>query len=234
MTQGLFLVLEGTDGSGKSSQIALLEDFFRKAGRRVETIHFPRLDAKPYGGVIAEFLRGGFGGVDAVHPKLAALLYALDRAQAAHSLKILLGAGELVLADRYLFSNIAYQCAKVRDAAGRKALADWIEALEYGSHGIPRPDLTLYLDVPPAFSRATLSGARAGADRAYLKGGADIHEKSGELQERVRGMFLALAKARPGELGVVDCRDGGGGMADRQTIHSRVLDALRYYGVVNL
>ncbi len=233
MTKGLFLVLEGTDGSGKSSQLRLLEEYFHKIGRRVESVHFPRLDAKPYGPLVAEFLRGGFGGVDAVHPKLAALLYALDRFQAAPALKAHLGAGGLVVADRYLFSNIAYQCAKLRDAAARAELAEWIETLEYGSHGIPRPDLTLYLDVPPEFSRATLSGGREGADRAYLKGGADIHEKSGDLQSRVRALFLSLAKERPGEIGLVDCRDEGGGMADRQTIHSRVLDALRYYGVVS-
>ncbi len=230
---GLFLVLEGGDGSGKSSQRRLLEEFFTKAGRRVEALHFPRLDAKPYGPVIAEFLRGEFGGVEAVHPKLVALLYALDRAQAAAPLKAVLEAGHVVVADRYLFSNIAYQCAKVRDEEERARLADWIETLEYGSHGIPRPDLTLYLDAPPEFSRATLAQAREGADREYLRGGGDIHESSGDLQDRVRAEFLRLAKTRAGEIGLVDCRDENGGMADKKTVHSRVIDALRYYGVIS-
>lgn len=230
--KGLFLVLEGGDGSGKSSQLQLLEEFFRKAGRHVEAIHFPRLDARPYGGLIAEFLRGEFGGVGDVHPKLAALLYALDRAQAAHGLKTLLEAGHVVVCDRYLFSNIAYQCAKLPDSEERDLLADWIEKLEYGAHAIPRPDLTLYLDVPPEFSRATLAAERGGADRDYLAGGCDIHESSELLQDNVRAVFLHLAKTRAGEIGVVDCRDGDGGMADRKTIHSRVIDALRYYGVI--
>lgn len=230
--KGLFLVLEGGDGSGKSSQIALLQEFFKKSGRKTSSIHFPRLAVKPYGPVIAEFLRGEFGSIDKVHPKLAALIYALDRGQAAEQLKEQLAAGEVILADRYLFSNIAYQCAKVPDEEDRRQLADWIEKLEYGSNGIPRPDLTLYLDVPPEFARANLTAARNGPDRDYLQGGRDIHEDSQELQDRVREQFLSLAKTRTGEIGLVDCRGADAGMADRKTIHSRIIDALRYYGVI--
>lgn len=230
--KGLFLVLEGNDGAGKSSQLALLEAYFKKSGRKVRSIHFPRLDAKPYGQMIAEFLRGDFGPLGSVHPKLTALLYALDRSQAAPALKEILSAGEVFLADRYIFSNLAYQCAKVNDPEERDSLADWIETLEYASHGIPRADLTLYLDVPPEFSRANLARQRTGPDRAYLGGGKDIHEESEDLQNRVREEFLRLAKNRPSEIGVVDCRGAEGGIADRKTIHSRIVDALRYYGIV--
>ncbi len=228
----LFLVIEGGDGSGKSSQIALLEQFFQKHAKLVKAIHFPRIDAKPYGAMIAEFLRGEYGPVDSVHPKLAALIYALDRLQIAPELKEVLSAGATILADRYIFSNIAYQCAKLRDPAEQSALADWIERLEYGNHAIPRPDLTLYLDVPPDFARANLHRQRTGRDRDYLKGGQDIHEADDDLQTRVREIFLHLAKTRTGEIGVIDCRGENGGIADRQTIHTRILDALRYYGVI--
>lgn len=231
--KGLFLVLEGADGTGKSSQLELLAEFFRHAGRTVHTVHFPRLDARPYGELIAGFLRGDFGRLDAVHPQLAALLYALDRADGAADLRARLAAGEVVLADRYILSNRAYQCAKVADPEAREALADWIERYEYGHNAIPRPDLTLYLDAPAAFARAALAHPREGNDRGYLAGGRDIHEDSHFLQERVREEFRALCRERPGEIGAVDCRDGAGGMADRQTIHSRVVDALRYYGVVS-
>ncbi len=232
--KGQLLALEGGDGSGKSSQIVLLEAFFKKAGKRVRAIHFPRLDVKPYGSMIAEFLRGEYGSVDAVHPKLAALIYALDRMRAAEEIKALVEAGGVVICDRYIFSNIAYQCAKIESPGGRAALADWIERLEYGSHAIPRPALTLYLDVPPEFARANLRAAREGADREYLKGGHDIHEASGSLQARVREQFLHLTQTRPGEIGLVDCHDDDGAIADRQTIHSRILDALRRYGIITL
>lgn len=230
--KGLFLVLEGGDGSGKSSQLELLEEFFKKGGQHVHTIHFPRLNVKPYGEIIAEYLRGELGKLDTVHPKLAALLYALDRQQAAAGLREIIDGGITILADRYLLSNIAYQCARTPNAEERRKLEDWIEIFEYGVNDIPRPDLTLYLDVPMDFAAANLAQARVGADRDYLKGGRDIHEENLSFQERVRDEFLRLAKARSGELGVVDCRGPGGGIADRQTIHSRIIDSLRYFGVI--
>lgn len=231
--KGVFLALEGGDGAGKSSQITLLSDFLKKGGRHVHSVHFPRLDTRPYGELIAQFLRGDFGPMTAVHPKLTALLYALDRHEAAPDLREILAAGDILLADRYIFSNIAYQCAKVADHEERARLGDWIEQLEYGFYGIPRPDLTLYLDVPLEFALEKLARDREGHDRDYLRGGQDIHEASRALQARVREEFLAMAKARSGELGVVDCRGPGGAMADRHTIHSRILDALRYYGVIS-
>lgn len=229
--KGLFLAVEGGDGAGKSSQMALLKDSLQRAGKKVRGIHFPRIDAKPYGPMIAEYLRGDYGPLDAVHPKLSALLYAQDRGQAAPELKAALAAGETILADRYFFSNIAYQCAKIDDPEKREKLADWIERLEYANLGIPRPDLSLYLDVPPQFARAALSRDRNTPERSYLAGRRDIHETSEKLQQRVREEFLRIAKARPGEIGVVDCRNPDGGMADKKTVHSRILDALRYYGI---
>lgn len=231
--RGMLLVLEGIDGAGKSSQLPLLADFFRKSGKAVETVHFPRLAEKPYGEMIAAFLRGEYGSVDAVHPRLAALLYALDRERAAAGLKERLDAGAVVVVDRYIFSNIAYQCAKTDDPAERDRLADWIETLEYVHHGIPRPDLTLFLDVPLAFSLGALSKPREGADRRYLAGGGDIHEASGELQKKVRDAFLRLARDRATELAVVECRGLDGRMADKATIHSRIVDALRYHALIH-
>ncbi|MCD8351233.1 MAG: dTMP kinase [Planctomycetaceae bacterium] len=230
--KGVFLVIEGGDGSGKSSQITLLNDYCKKTDKKVKSIHFPRVTAKPYGQMIAEYLRGEYGAVDVVNPKLAALLYALDRQQAAAQLKDIIASGHTLIADRYIFSNIAYQCAKIADEKAKAELADWIETLEYGHHGIPRPDLTLYLDVPPEFSRSNLTSGRKGSDRDYLLGQKDIHEADLNLQDKVREEFLRLAKARTGEIGVVDCRGVDGGIADRKTIHSRIVDALRYYGVV--
>lgn len=230
--KGMFIVLEGGDGAGKSSQQTLLAAYFKKSGRKVRTLHFPRLQTKPYGEMIAAFLRGDYGPLDSVHPRLAALLYALDRQEAAALIKDSLAAGEVFLADRYIFSNIAYQCAKTDDPAEKKALASWIETLEYGHNGIPRPDLTLYLDVPLAFALGNLAKERAGADRDYLKGAKDIHEASVELQQKVRAEFLALAKSRAGEMGVVNCAGDNGGIADKAVIHSRIIDALRYYDLL--
>lgn len=231
--KGLFLVLEGGDGSGKSSQLELLAEFLKKSGRKVQTLHFPRLREKPYGELIAGYLRGDFGPLDRVDPQLSALLYALDRMEAAGEMRELLASGHTLLADRYILSNLAYQCARTPDPEKKRRLALWIESFEYGHNAIPRPDLTLYLDDPLSFAMKKLAGDRAGADREYLEGKRDLHEADGSLQERVRKEFLELARQRVGEIGVVDCRNEQGGMADRTAIHHRVIDALRYYGIVS-
>ncbi len=230
----MFIVLEGLDGAGKSSQLDLLSKQMAKGGKKVRTLHFPRLDVKPYGDMIASFLRGEYGTLDLVHPRLAALLYALDRKEAAADLRQTLSEGGPLLVDRYVLSNLAYQGAKIADAEEKAKLGDWIETLEYIHHDIPRPDLTLFLDAPLAFTLDKLSGARKGADRDYLKGKQDIHEASQALQKLVRQEFLALAKKRPSEIAVVDCSDSDqeSGMATPSTINSRITDALRYHALI--
>ncbi|MDR1612138.1 MAG: thymidylate kinase [Planctomycetota bacterium] len=230
---GTFLSLEGVDGAGKSLQLRLLAEFFQRNGRQTWTTHFPRTDVKPYGEMIAAYLRGEYGELDSVAPKLAALLYALDRREAAADLRSRLAAATTVIVDRYVHSNIAYQCARIPDAAARSSLARWIEELEYVHHALPRPDLSLFLDAPLAFSLRTVAGGRAGGDREYLRGGKDIHETREGYQEKARQAFLDFARERPTELAVIDCGDQRGGMAQPAVIHSRIVDALRYYGITS-
>lgn len=223
---GVFLTLEGVDGAGKSSQLQFLAEFFRRGGKKVRTVHFPRLDARPYGAMVAAYLRGEYGSLDSVSPRLAALLYALDRLQAGPELRAWLQAGEVVIADRYVHSNIAYQCAKMDDPPAREALARWIAELEYIHHNIPRPDLSLFLDAPLGFALRVLADERKGAD-----GGRDIHEANAAFQERVRDEFIRFADSHRTELAVVSCAGVDGGMADAAAVSSRVVDALRYYGI---
>ncbi len=166
----MFIVLEGLDGAGKSTQVARLRELFEARGREVEFLHFPRFEAPVYGQLVARFLRGELGPLEEVNPYLVALIYAGDRQQAAEQIKGWIEAGKVVLVDRYVYSNVAYQCAKVEGAGERGRLKDWILELEYGYNGIPRPDVTLFLDVPFAFTQSKLTAARAGDDRDYLQG----------------------------------------------------------------
>jgi len=107
------IVIEGIDGSGKSTQIRLLNDHLTKKGFRCEFLHFPRADAPFFGELISRFLRGEFGALDKVDPWLVAMLYAGDRKDASDLIKGWLDKGNIVLLDRYTYSNIAYQCAKL-------------------------------------------------------------------------------------------------------------------------
>lgn len=222
----MFIVLEGLDGAGKSTQIKLLRQMVEATGRECEYLHFPRFDAPVYGEMIARFLRGEFGSVEQVNPYLVALLYAGDRADAATQIRGWLAEGKCVIVDRYVYSNIGYQCAKVDSAEERKALREWILDTEYKKFAIPQPTLSLFLDVPFGFTEAKLTAQREGEDRNYLSGGQDIHEKSLDLQRSVREVYLEAAREDK-ELLVVDCSTSEGAMASPEEIFARVSEYVK-------
>ena len=217
----MFIVLEGLDGAGKSTQIKMLREWFLARGVESEYLHFPRFDAPIYGDLVARFLRGEFGSAAEVNPYLVALLYAGDRADAAKMVQGWLDEGKVVIADRYVYSNIGYQCAKIEDEAERAKLRQWIFDLEYDYNKIPQPELSLFLDVPFAFTERKLTEQREGDDRNYLNGGKDIHEASLSLQQAVRRVYLETA-AVDESLQVVDCSDAEGGMATPEEIFRRI------------
>ena len=217
----MLIVLEGLDGAGKSTQVRKLREYLEAARPGLQYIHFPRYDAPVYGGLISEFLRGDFGSNEAVHPKLVALLFAEDRHGAAPGIKEVLRGGGTVLLDRYVYSNIAYQCAKLSDPDEAENLREWILNTEFGQFDLPRPDLNIFLDVPIGFVEKSLSAHRSGGDRNYLSGAQDIHEADIEFQKRVRAMYLRQASLDP-SLIRVDCSDDEGRMLPPDAIFERI------------
>ncbi len=217
----MLIVLEGLDGAGKSTQIGLLRDMFSRMGVESEYLHFPRFDAPIYGDLIARFLRGELGGLDQVNPYLVALLYAGDRADAAKMIREWMASGKVVILDRYVYSNVSYQCGKVSDREEREALSKWILDLEYNHFEIPRPDISLFLDVPFLFTKRKLEEQRDGADRDYLNGKKDIHESSLELQQHVRDVYLAAAESDD-RLTIIDCSTESGEMNTPEGIFSKI------------
>ena len=215
------IVLEGLDGAGKSTQVNKLQQMLASCGIGYEYLHFPRFDAPVYGELIARFLRGELGEVGVVDPYIVALLYAGDRADAAPMIRNWLDAGKCVILDRYVYSNVAYQCAKISDHEEQKKLRDWIVDLEYGYHRIPRPDVSIFLDVPFDFTRRKLEENRQGTDREYLHGQQDIHEASLTLQQRVREVYLAQT-AYDDRFRIVSCVGSDGGMLPPETIFTRI------------
>jgi hypothetical protein len=107
-----FIVIEGIDGSGKSTQLKKTLEFLGRQRVRFKYIHFPRTDSPVYGDLIARFLRGDLGDLKSVNPYLVALIYAGDRYDARIQISEWLNEGFLVVADRYVYSNVAFQCAK--------------------------------------------------------------------------------------------------------------------------
>ncbi len=215
------IVLEGLDGAGKTTQVKLLQDMLAQRGERCEYLHFPRFDAPVYGDMIARFLRGEFGELDSVDPYIVALLFAGDRADAGPMIDAWLREGKFVILDRYVNSNIAFQCAKCGGEARRRELKKWILDTEFVRFGIPRPDMSLFLDVPFEFTSSKLSETRRGEDREYLHGARDIHEESLDFQRRVREVYLELAR-EDDSMYVIDCSDEAGGMASPEEIFAKI------------
>ncbi|MDR3094518.1 MAG: dTMP kinase [Bacteroidales bacterium] len=201
------IVIEGLDGSGKSTQIKKLSEYLSAKGQKCRLLHFPRTDSPVYGELIARFLRGELGNIHQVNPYLVALMYAGDRFDFKPRLEEWLQQDVVVLLDRYVYSNVAYQCAKLQDDKEQQALREWILHLEFGYHALPTPDLNIFLDVPFEFTAANLSERRAGNDRGYLQGEGDIHESDLKFQADVRKMYLSLAN----EAGFakIDCSQQG-------------------------
>ncbi|MBO4595675.1 MAG: dTMP kinase [Bacteroidales bacterium] len=217
----MLIVLEGLDGAGKSTQVRKLRKYLEEKCPRFDYIHFPRYEAPVYGGLISRFLRGEFGDIEAVHPQLVALLFAEDRHGAAPEIRKTLDEGGTVLLDRYVYSNIAYQCAKLPDAQQAEALRRWIIDTEFGDFGEPRPDINIFLDVPIGFVQKSLTSNRQGDDRSYLQENKDIHEADIEFQKKVRAMYRAQAAEDP-SLIVLDCSDEFGEMLPPDDIFAKV------------
>ena len=106
----MFIVLEGLDGAGKSTQIRMLRQLLAERGVESEYVHFPRFDAPVYGELIARFLRGEFGGVQEVDPYLVALIFAGDRADAAPQIRQWLAEGKAVVLDRSEERRVGKEC----------------------------------------------------------------------------------------------------------------------------
>ncbi len=218
-----FVVLEGLDGSGKSTQIKLFRDFLNSEGIKHEYLHFPRMDAPVYGDLIARFLRGELGANNSVDPYLVALIYAGDRNDASKMIKTWLEKDYFVLVDRYVISNIAFQCAKLNVEEERQKLNDWILHLEYEYFKIPVPDQNIFLDVPFEFTTAQLSSEREGMDRNYLQGTRDIHEDDLDFQKRVRQIYLELG-VKQKNFSVIDCSNGSGDVLPPKLIFDKIVN----------
>jgi dTMP kinase len=222
-----FIVIEGLDGSGKSTQIRLIEEYLSDRKIRSKFIHFPRTDSEIWGDLISRFLRGELGDINTVNPYLIALIYAGDRNDAALMLREWMQQGFMVIADRYLYSNIAFQCAKLNDRGEKAKLAKWIKQFEYDYNKIPVPDLNLFLNVPFHFTRQSLGKKRGGDDRTYLNGAKDIHEADLDFQEKVREVYLWQVKENS-DFDAIECNSAMGKMLAPEEISAKIIEKIQH------
>jgi dTMP kinase len=187
------IVIEGLDGAGKSTQVNLLKTYLGQLNLPYEYLHFPRTEGSFFGDLVARFLRGEFGENKSVNPYLVALIYAEDRQDAKKMLLEWINQGKVIILDRYVYSNIAYQCAKVDNKDEKERLQKWILELEFEYYNLPKPGLNVFFDVPFMFTTKKLTESRTGKEREYLQGMRDIHEEDLDFQSKVREIYLSLA-----------------------------------------
>ena len=170
---GNLIALEGIDGSGKQTQVKLLARELESRGHKVLATGFPQYDSW-FGKMVGQFLNGDFGPLASVNPHFTALLYAGDRFECKQPIVAALESEAVVLADRYVGSNLAHQTAR---SAPEKRLAfrAWIEHLEYNIYGLPKEDLVLYLRVPPREAQNLVAKKSA---RTYTDAAHDILESN--------------------------------------------------------
>lgn len=225
--RGKFVVFEGSDGSGKTTQVELLRIWLAKNKVPFEIIDFPQYETSFYGALVGRYLRGEFGDVDQVNPYLVSLTYAGDRLEAKPKLEGWLAEGKLVLANRYVGSNLAHMSAKLPENE-RETFIAWLKRLEYEIHQILKEDLVVFLYVPTYIGQKLIE--RKG-ERGYIGGRKkDIHEQDVGFMQQSERQFLHLAQTEPHWV-TVECVTKGSIMSPEK-IHQKVIDILKSRGIV--
>ena len=184
---GILVAIEGADGVGKATTARTLCEALQAAGRSATVIAFPQYGNTVGGVTIGRFLAGELPVP--VTPHAAAVLYALDRFEWRAAILEAAAAHDVVVFDRYIASNMAYQAAKVGDP---RAMMAWVLALENGQFALPVPALSIYLDTPWEMAKAMILQK---AQRSYTDRNFDEHEADAALQLRVRNNYEAIAAA---------------------------------------
>jgi dTMP kinase len=219
---GKFIVFEGIDGCGKSTQTKLLAEYFINKGYEVEKIDFPQHGERS-SALVDDYLTGKYGSSEDVGPYVASIFYACDRYDASFKIKKWLNEGKIVVSDRYLVSNIGHQGGKIlrqtQDAAKNKKewkkYVNWLYNLEYNIFGIPKPDYTFILKTSAAFSlrlsNKIVDKVKINRRKSYLGDvkKQDIHEKDRKHLSNALDSFLQAAREFPKDFKVIECiKDG--------------------------
>jgi len=190
--EGKLIVLEGSDSAGKRTQSEMLLERLKKEGFEASLISFPRYETF-FGKLVKKYLSGEFGSLEKVKPELASLLYSLDRYDAMPEIEKLLDEGKVVVLDRYTASNVAHQASKF-SGEERDSFIKWMEAVE---SRLPKPNLTIFLDLPVEVSLKLMK------ERPREK---DIHELNSEYLKATREVYISLSENKDWEK--IDCAQG--------------------------
>ena len=218
-TKGKLIVIDGTDGSGKTTQINLLMDKLKSDGFKVKTVHFPNYD-NFFGGFIAHCLTEQYYNFVNVHPKIVSALYAADRWESSKEIEKWINDGYIVVLDRYVSANQIHQGGKIKNAAKRAKFLTWLDEMEYEVFKIPRPSITLYLSLPSYISEQFIKERNEKVVRAYAGKKKDVHEIDLQFQKNSRASAMWLSKVLKNFI-KIDCAPRNK-LRTREDIHKEV------------
>lgn len=216
--RGVFIVIEGSDGTGKATQAQRLHAWLSAQGHAFVAFDFPQYD-KPSAYFVKEYLNGAYGDLATVSPKRASLFFALDRFDASRQIRSALDAGNIVVANRYVASNMAHQGGRIPDSE-REAYFAWNDELEYSILGIPKPDLNIILYIPPEKAQQLVDQK---GHRDYVGGTKrDLHEADIDHLRKSSLVYKQLAQQFPNHFTLIDCMDGER-LLSIDEVHERVI-----------
>ncbi len=213
---GKFIVIEGTDGTGKTTQVKLLAETLASYDYDGVIFDFPQY-TNVSSALLDNYLKGVYGQLN---PEAASILYAVDRFDASYSVREHLNDGKIVLANRYVTSNAGHQGAKIFDAQERIKFFKWLDNLEYTTFNIPRPDLTIILHLPVEMTLELMK--QGNKDKGTVP---DIHETDLEHLKRAEQVYLEIAGLFPNTK-LVECSENGV-LLTPQEIHVKIWELIR-------
>lgn len=221
MPKGVFIVVDGTDGSGKATQTKQLVERLAREEYSVETIAFPQYGNKSCGPV-EEYLEGKYGDANDVGPYKGSVLYAVDRFDASKTIKKWLDDGKVVIADRYVGSNMGHQGSKITDPKERKAFFEWAMQFEHELMRIPRPDVNLVLHVP---AETTVELTKDRALKSNLS--HDVHEADIAHLKAAEQTYIEMTKQFE-EFHLIECMEQDQ-LLTPENIHELIWDYVQTY-----
>ncbi|MCR4305867.1 MAG: hypothetical protein NUV73_02175 [Candidatus Daviesbacteria bacterium] len=213
MKKGKLIVIEGIDGSGKTTQIDLLAKALAEKNIPYEVISFPRYGDNIYADLVTRYLEGEFGSINEVNPYLISLAFAGDRLLAKLQIEKWLDEGKIVLSNRYISANKAHMGAQLPENQ-RWEFIQWLDELEYQTNQMPREDLTILLKVDPKTGQKNVAGRLP-----------DLHEEDITHLEEANKIYLELAKKEASWYTIACTKDGD--MRSPEEIHKELLVVLK-------
>ena len=225
MKRGKFIVIDGSDGSGKATQTSLLVRRLKKEKIKVKKIDFPRYDTNFFGELIGECLAGKYGDFIAVNPHIASVLYAADRWESSKKIESWLKSGHTVIADRYVSANQIHQGGKILDEKERSKFLHWLDTMEHKIFKIPRPNAIIYLHMPVQLSLDLLQKNNLSTKKKYLNGQKDQAENNPLYLSNSQTSAVSIVR-KNNNWYQVECT-GQTDIKSKEEIHTLVFDKVK-------